>query len=365
MSDSSTALLAATATAHDVAVGRLVLLARAVAESRLAPRGHGMAAGCRRALATAVRVVDRVHRRAARLRALAQVTRAAGLADRDVLVVGVANGADGRTAVRRDQSHLTGVEAQRCRPGLLRDELDGGAGGAAELAAAAGVQLHVVDDRTGRDVGQRECVAGADVGTRARGDHVADLHARRRQDVALLAVRVVQQRDVGSAVRVVLDRRDLGRHAVLATLEVDLAVAPLRAAAAMTGRDAAVRVAATGLRDALDQRLLGLRPRDLLEVGPRRETTAGAGGLVLLERHYSPVPSNSSIESSACSWTTAFFHSRVRPAVTPRRFGFERTLTVRTSSTRTPKISSTAWRTCVLFASGWMRNVYLLAASSA
>src|SRR3954451_4414667 len=254
MSDSSTALLAATATAHDVAVGRLVLLARAVAESRLAPRGHGMAAGCRRALATAVRVVDRVHRRAARLRALAQVTRAAGLADSDVLVVGVANGADGRTAVRRDQSHLTGVEAQRCRTGLLRDELDGAAGGAAELAAAAGLQLHVVDDRTRRDVGERECVAGADVGTRARGDHVADLHARRREDVALLAVRVVQERDVGRAVRVVLDRRALRRHAVLAALEVDLPVKALCTTAAVTRRDAAVGVAAASLLDAFRER---------------------------------------------------------------------------------------------------------------
>src|SRR3954468_11385213 len=201
-----------------------------------------MAARGRRPLATAVRVVDRVHRRAARLRALAQVTRAAGLPDRDVLVVGVANGADGRTAVRRNQSHLTGVEAQRCRTGLLRDELDGGAGGAAELAAAAGLQLHVVDDRTRRDVGQRERAAGADVRARARGDGVADPQPRRGDDVALLAVGVVQQRDVGRAVRVVLDRRDLGGHAVLVALEVDLAVAALGATTTVPRGDAAVRV---------------------------------------------------------------------------------------------------------------------------
>src|SRR4029079_10284009 len=210
----------------------------------------------------------------------------------------------------------------------------------------------------------RKRAARTDVRAGAGLDHVADLQAGGRQDVALLAVGVVQQRDVGGAVRVVLDRRDLGRHAILAALEVDLAVAALGATAAMAGRDASVRVAATGLRETLDERLLGLRASDLLEVGPRRETTPRAGGLVLLERHYSPVPSKSSIESSSCSCTIAFFHSRVRPAVRPRRFGLERTLTVRTSSTRTPKISSTAWRTCVLFASGWTRNVYLLAASS-
>src|SRR3954454_15876648 len=48
----------------------------------------------------------------------------------------------------------------------------------------------------------------------AGGHDVADLQPRRRQDVALLAVGVMQQRDVRRAVRVVLDRRDLRGHAV-------------------------------------------------------------------------------------------------------------------------------------------------------
>src|SRR3954447_3489110 len=270
-SSAAAALLAAPATADDVAVRRLVLLARAVAEGRLAPRSHWMASGRCRALATAVRVVDRVHGRAARLRANAQVTRATGLADRDVLVVGVADRADGRAAVRRDHPHLAGVEAQGGRAGLLRDDLNRGARGAAELAAAAGRQLHVVYDRTRRDVGQRQGAAGTDVRARAGLDGVANLQASGRQDIALLAVGVVQQRDVGRAVRVVLDRGDLGRHAVLAALEVDLAVTALGAAAAMAGRDPAVRVAATALGDALDEGLLRLGPRDLLEVRPGRK----------------------------------------------------------------------------------------------
>src|SRR5664280_2368311 len=89
-SDSSLLALSTSSAAHDVCVGALVLLARAVAERRHAPRRDRVATGRRRALAAAVRVVDRVHRRAARLRAHAHVALAPGLADLHVLVLGVA-----------------------------------------------------------------------------------------------------------------------------------------------------------------------------------------------------------------------------------------------------------------------------------
>src|SRR6202000_2472440 len=57
-----TLLLAATSAADDVTVGLLALLAGAVAERRLAPRGDRVATGRVVSLAAAVRVVDRVHR---------------------------------------------------------------------------------------------------------------------------------------------------------------------------------------------------------------------------------------------------------------------------------------------------------------
>src|SRR5437763_6678864 len=113
MTDSSCPALPAPATADDVAVGLLVLLSRAVAERRLAPRRDRVAARRRRALAAAVRVVDGVHRGPARLRAHAEVALAARLADRDVLVVGVADRADGRAAQVADHPHLPGRQAQR------------------------------------------------------------------------------------------------------------------------------------------------------------------------------------------------------------------------------------------------------------
>ena len=106
---------------------------------------------------------------------------------------------------------------------------------------------------------------------------VALLQPVRREDVALLAVGVVQQRDAGGAVGVVLDVSDLGRHAVLVVAtEVDDAVGALVATTDVAGGDAAGVVAAAALGQRTDQRLLRRGARDLDEVGDARATTARA-----------------------------------------------------------------------------------------
>src|SRR5205814_8640702 len=82
-----------------------------------------------------------------------------------------------------------------------------------------------------RDAGEREGVADEDVGVRARHHGRADLQSVRREDVALLAVDVIQQRDARAAIGIVLNRRDLRGNPTLVTLEVDVAIALLVAAA--------------------------------------------------------------------------------------------------------------------------------------
>ena len=78
---------------------------------------------------------------------------------------------------------------------------------AGQLCALAGIQLNVVDKGTGRDVGERQRVARLDVRSRAGDDHVADLQAVRRDDIALLAVFILHKRDKRGTVRIVLQRR--------------------------------------------------------------------------------------------------------------------------------------------------------------
>ena len=66
-----------------------------------------------------------------------------------------------------------------------------------------------------------------DVHGLARHDGVAHLQPRRLEDVALLAVRICQERDPRRAVRVMLDRRHRRRDVALVALEIDDAVVPL------------------------------------------------------------------------------------------------------------------------------------------
>src|SRR5204863_6113859 len=168
---------ARTAPPNDQLVGRLALPAGAALG--LTPRRDRVPATGALALAAAQRVVDRVHRDAARVRALALPTVATGLADRDQARLAVADLADGRPAVDRHAAHLRGRETQRREQPFLRDQLDRGTGAAPELGARAGLQLDVVHGRADGDVPQRERVADAYLRTLPALHHVAHLLAGR------------------------------------------------------------------------------------------------------------------------------------------------------------------------------------------
>src|SRR5581483_10363066 len=143
-----------------------------------------------------------------------------------------------------------------------------------------------VHHRDGRDEAQRQVVARLDVRPGTVLHPVALGQAGRAEDVALLAVRVVQQRDPRRAVRVVLDVRDLGRHAVLVRpAEVDQPVGPLVATALVPGGDAAVHVPAAPRVQRAHQRLLRLTPGDLGEVRAARAAPARGSRLVLTDSH--------------------------------------------------------------------------------
>ena len=255
---------------------------------RLTPRADRMASARALALAAAQRVVNGVHRDTAHRGAASLPPAAAGLAELDVALLGVADLADRGPAGRVDPADLAGRHPELGVAAFLGQQLHARARRPRDLRPGAGAQLDGVHHRAGRDAAQRQRVARLDVGARAAFHAVADGQALRADDVPLLAVREVQQRDPGGPVRVVLDVRDLGGHAVLVgPAEVDQPVGPLVAAALVPGGDAAVHVPAALRVQRAHQRLLRLGPGDLGEVGTARPTPARGGRLVLTDCHVS------------------------------------------------------------------------------
>jgi CelD/BcsL family acetyltransferase involved in cellulose biosynthesis len=116
--------------------------------------------------------------------------------------------------------------------------------------------------------------------------------------------------DPRGAVRVVLDRREAGRHTDLVALEVDPAVVLLLAAAAVANGEPALVVAAGAALLRLEQRLVRLVGRDLLEGRASHLPEAGRGRLVGSKRHRQ-TPSKNSIFWPAASVTIALRHGVV------------------------------------------------------
>src|SRR5690606_16875184 len=303
----------AAAPLHDHRIGALVL-ARLVPLRRHAPWRDRMAVAAR---ATAVRVIDRVHRLAAHRRADSAPPRGTGLADLAQAVLLVADLADRRTALDVHPADLARAQPHRCVRALAREQPRRGAGRASDLRALARHQLDAVDRRTDRDVADRKRVARADRRFRTVHQLRADLDAARREDVAALAIGVAQQRQVCGAVRVVLEALDLRRNAVLVATEVDDAVVRLVPAAAMTRGDAAevvaARAALLALGEPIDRTaLVKVRVDDLHHRAPARR-----GGLGLDDSHHAA-------SAKLISWpsfrpTYALRTLRRRPCRRPKR----------------------------------------------
>ena len=209
-------------------IRRLLLAARLLAHRNLAPLRHRALASDRRtALAAAVRMVVRVHNGTAHLRTASEPAAAARLADGDVLMLEVPDLADRCTTVDVHTADLTGRQTQKRVVAFLRHELCRCARTACQLRALADLELYGMNNRTERDILERKRVPRLDVSLGTRLHNIADLEAVRCEDVALLAVCVVQQRDARTAVRIVFDRRDTGRNSVLRALKVNDAVEPV------------------------------------------------------------------------------------------------------------------------------------------
>ena len=161
-----------------------------------------------------------------------------------VAVILIAYGTDGSHAVQADITVLAGRQTYLSYAVLLSHQLSCAASGTNQLSALARVQLDVVDYGTNRNVLDRQCVARLDVSAGGRNNSVANRQTLRCDDVALVAILVLNQRDVCGTVRVVFDGQDGSLDVHLVALEVNDSVLLLVTAALVTYGDSAIAVTA-------------------------------------------------------------------------------------------------------------------------
>src|SRR6185369_9260825 len=206
---------------------RPLVMTRLVAARRLSPGRYRIAAAGSLAFTATMRMVYRVHRHTADVRTNSAPASTPGFAQRDVLVLDIANLPHRRAAFNRNAPHLTRRHTQLRVLAFLGEQLRERSGSPRHLSAFSGTQLDVVNLRAQRNVANRQSVSGKNIGIFTAGNHLADFQSDRGNDVALLAVDISNQSNARRAIRIVFDLRYTSRHAVLVAFEIDDAIETL------------------------------------------------------------------------------------------------------------------------------------------
>ena len=151
---------------------------------------------------------------------------------------------DSCLAVEADDSDFTGGKSDLCYAVLLSHKLSSNTSGANELSALTGIKLDVVNERTNGDISDRKCVSGLDISVSRRINYVSVCKTYRSDDVALVAVLVLEKCDVSCSVRVVLNADYSSCTFIGVSLEVDDSVLDLVSATLVSNGDSAVAVTA-------------------------------------------------------------------------------------------------------------------------
>jgi len=212
---------------EDVLAGRLARAAGLLSVRALAVRRHGMLVTNRRpSLSSSVGVIASVLGAASNVWAPAQLCALAGLTELDELTFATTYLADGAPAVLVKEANLATWQLDCHVLAIARKNRGRGAGGSRHLAPVSWVQLHIVDHCADGDLVQRHGIADEDRGVRRGNDLLPNEETQGMQDVATLAILVLDEANARIAVGIVLHGLNHAEHAPLGSAEIDDTVLP-------------------------------------------------------------------------------------------------------------------------------------------
>ena len=182
-------------------------------------------------------VIDRVHNDTTDGRANAEPARAACRTRGFIHVIDIGNLTHDGEAIFRNVANFATRELDLAEFAVFSDEFCTCTSGTSDLSALARFHFDVVDNGVQRNIAERNSVTDAEFGTFARIQHITNLDVSRSDDVAALAVQVLDQSDTSGTVRIVFDRFDSAGDASELTLEIDDTIQFLVTTTATAGGD--------------------------------------------------------------------------------------------------------------------------------
>jgi len=161
---------------------------------------------------------------------------------------------NGGQALLTDKAHFARGQTHLGVLAFFRHQLRRRASRASDLPTFARLHFNIVDQRTHRNVRNRQGVTGSNFSPGA-GDHrIAHFQRQRGNNVAAFAIGIIQQRNARGAIRIVFNRCNLGWNIQFVAFEIDDPVMSAAAATPMAHGNAAMHIAPAVFTLVLEQR---------------------------------------------------------------------------------------------------------------
>src|SRR3989338_2577269 len=249
----------------------------------------------RPAFASAVRMVNRIHRRAADSGPHAHAPRPPGFSNDDKVVFFVGNLPDGGPCIVFYFSDFSRRKLQRRVSAIMRDDFRKRAGRPYQSRLALGGKRNIINQGARRKLPQRQAVAGQNRGFCGRQNFPPRADVSRQNHVSFFSVFIRHQADESCAVGIIFNRLNSARDVLFIKFKVNDSQKPLRSAALVASGNATETVPADIALSAEYQGFFGILARQKL-----------------------PVIYSGHLSSSRASWRESFYHKIKIPLFCPR-----------------------------------------------
>src|SRR3990167_6238335 len=212
-------------------------LARLLAECRLAPRSLRMHTDRLTAFTAPMRMVMRVHSAPAHSRTAIHMTSPPGRTDARCAVFEITHLSERSIAFLANQTDFTRSQFYLGHRAIQGHKHCHGPGTPHDLSAFADFHLDIANSRASRNIFEKQTIP---VHNRSifSGKHLMSLsHSIRGENITLLSIRIVHERDQSRSVRIFFDAGDTTRNVQFVLTEINHAITALVTAALMAHRN--------------------------------------------------------------------------------------------------------------------------------